>query len=43
MHTVIFETQNATFYFDAPDAITSLKEEKQRGQAATFNKPSLFI
>lgn len=25
MHIVIFETQNATFYFDAPDAITSLK------------------
>ena len=25
MHTVIFETQNALFYFDAPDAISGLK------------------
>ena len=25
MQTVIFETQNAIFYFDAPDVITSLK------------------
>jgi hypothetical protein len=25
MHTVIFETQNATFYFNVSDAISSLK------------------
>ena len=25
MHTVIFETQNAIFYFDVPDAVSSLK------------------
>jgi hypothetical protein len=25
MHTVIFETKNAIFYFDVPDAISSLK------------------
>lgn len=25
MHTVIFETQNAILYFDAPDAISSLE------------------
>ena len=25
MHTVIFETQNAIFYFDTPDAISSLQ------------------
>ena len=25
MHTVIFETENGTFYFNVPDVITSLK------------------
>jgi hypothetical protein len=25
MHTVIFETQNAIFYFDVPDAVSSLR------------------
>jgi hypothetical protein len=25
MHTVIFETQNAIFYFDVPDVVSSLK------------------
>jgi hypothetical protein len=25
MHRVIFETQNATFYFDVPEAVNSLK------------------
>jgi hypothetical protein len=37
MNTVIFETQNATFYFDLPDVITSLKYyaiEHKVGEAA---------
>ncbi len=42
MQTVIFETENATFYFDAPDAISSLKyyaTEHNVSEAAEILRP----